>query len=157
MQLTICFGEGEGHVGETGAKTRWGGARSGSGRKRRDRGVSHATREQITKHDPVLVTWKRKRSLRGFRQANEAHVIVEAIKLSRKADFRIAHFSIQRDHLHFILEADSREVFANGMRGFGCRLAKALNKLWRRSGKVFAGRFHSDISELCHLSPFGSR
>ena len=120
----------------------WGGRREGSGRARRKTGTAHCARGRLSRHDPVLVTWKRVKGLGSFRQSAEAHIIVEAIKASRRVDFRIVHFSIQSDHLHFLIEADGRQALARGMRGLGCRLGRRLNKLWNRRGKLFAERFH---------------
>ena len=51
-------------------------------------------------------------------------------------------YSIQTNHLHLIVEAENREAVSRGMRGLGVRVARALNKLWKRRGKVFAERYH---------------
>ena len=93
----------------------------------------------------MLITWKRMTGLRSFRRKKEATILVEAIRAARRSGFRIVHFSIQTDHLHFLIEADSRKELASGMRGLGCRLARGLNRSWRRSGKVFAERFHERV------------
>ena len=45
--------------------------------------------------------------------------------------------------LHLIVEANNRRGLARGMQGLSIRMAKALNRLWQRSGKIFADRFHS--------------
>ena len=135
MQTTLNFGSECGH----------GGWREGSGKKAGKGGVAHASREGIRKDDPIHVTMKRVHDMSGFRQAREARVIVEAIKGAQRDEFRIVHFSIQSDHLHFVIEADGSDELARGMKGLGCRVAKGLNKLWHRKGKVFAGRFHSHV------------
>ena len=123
----------------------WGGSRVGAGRRARQSGTAHRCRPRLSKHDPLLVTLKRSSGLGSFRSASEAHVIVEAIRAARRPEFRIVHFSIQTDHIHFLIEADDRESLVRGMRGLGCRLGRNLNKLWRRRGKVFAERFHERV------------
>ena len=59
-----------------------------------------------------------------------------------KQGFALCEFSVQRDHVHLIVEAESREQLARGMQGLAIRVAKALNRLWaRRRGAVFAERY----------------
>jgi REP element-mobilizing transposase RayT len=57
--------------------------------------------------------------------------------------FRLVHYSVQRDHLHFIAEAKERNALSRGVQGLLIRIAKALNRLWGRKGSVFADRYHS--------------
>jgi REP element-mobilizing transposase RayT len=56
--------------------------------------------------------------------------------------FRIVHFSVQADHIHFIVEADDRCALSGGMRGFAVSCARQLNRLVFRSGSVFPERWH---------------
>ena len=57
--------------------------------------------------------------------------------------FRIAHFSIQHDHVHLIVESSSKRALARGMKGLTCRLAKTLNRTTRRRGQVLRDRYHA--------------
>jgi len=50
-------------------------------------------------------------------------------------------FPIQDDHLHLIVEAANRAALAGRMRGLLTSLARRLNRLWGRAGRVFE-RFH---------------
>jgi len=61
---------------------------------------------------------------------------------SSHPSFQVVHYSIQSNHLHFIVEAHDRRALSSGLRGLLIRIAFALNKLWNRRGSVFAGRFH---------------
>lgn len=56
--------------------------------------------------------------------------------------FRIAHFSIQSNHIHLIVEAVDAEGLGDGMRAFTSRVARALNRRWARRGCVFPQRYH---------------
>jgi REP element-mobilizing transposase RayT len=56
--------------------------------------------------------------------------------------FRLVQYSVQRDHLHLIVEAADRMALSRAMQGLSIRIAKALNRLWRRGGTVFADRYH---------------
>ncbi len=121
-----------------------GGFREGSGRKKRKEGVSHGKRERVTRHQPVLVTWKLKDGLRCLRRVDEAGVIMKAIKAAHRSCFRVVHFTIQNDHLHMLVEGDDAELLGKGMCGLGTRIGKGLNKLWGRRGKVLE-RYHSRV------------
>jgi len=62
--------------------------------------------------------------------------------------FQVVHHSIQSNHLHLIVEAANRRALSRGVQGLLVRIARALNRLWRRCGSVFADRFHE--RELCN-------
>jgi REP element-mobilizing transposase RayT len=59
--------------------------------------------------------------------------------------FRLCHYAILNDHLHFLVEAQSRLALSRGLQGLLIRVARALNRLWGRKGKVFADRYHDHI------------
>jgi REP element-mobilizing transposase RayT len=61
---------------------------------------------------------------------------------SERGDFRVAHYSLQGDHAHLIVEAHGKEPLACGMKSIGARLARAVNRVGRRSGPVLDGRYH---------------
>jgi len=52
-------------------------------------------------------------------------------------------FSIQSNHVHLIVEADDRGALSRGMKGIAVRIARTLNRLWKRRGGVFSDRFHA--------------
>lgn len=131
-QNELCFPEVVG----------WGGRRRKAGRKKRKGGVAHVSRAAVSAHDPRLVTVKRARGLPSLRTRVAGPVIVEALRKAQKGCFRICHFSIQRDHLHLIVEADDARALAAGMKGLLCRVVKGLNHVWSRRGSVFPERFH---------------
>jgi REP element-mobilizing transposase RayT len=60
----------------------------------------------------------------------------------RGGDFRVVHFSVQGDHLHLIVEAEDRERLLRGMRGLAVSLARRVNRLVFRRGRLFADRWH---------------
>jgi putative transposase len=57
--------------------------------------------------------------------------------------FRVLHFSIQADHLHLMVEADGPTDFERGVRGLAIRVAKGLNRVLGRRGKVWHDRHHA--------------
>jgi hypothetical protein len=64
---------------------------------------------------------------------------------SERGNFRVAHYSLQGDHAHMIVEAHGKEALANGMKSIAARLARAANRVCGRSGAVLDGRYHSRL------------
>jgi hypothetical protein len=69
-----------------------------------------------------------------------------------RPDFRIVHKSIQGNHLHLIVEAESAIALARGLQAFQISAARKLNVAERRSrrgkvrrGPVFVDRYHAEI------------
>jgi REP element-mobilizing transposase RayT len=54
--------------------------------------------------------------------------------------FRLVHFSVQRDHLHLLVEAGDRRALSRGVQGLSVRIARAANGELGRKGRVFADR-----------------
>ncbi len=115
------------------------GRKLGEGRRR----VRHREREAHFPAHPVHVVLRsRLRSLRS--QFMFATIRLALARATRsRADFRVTQFSVQADHLHLIVEAGSKQSLARGMQGLAIRIARRLNALLSRSGKVWADRFYS--------------
>ena len=56
---------------------------------------------------------------------------------------RIVHTSIQGNHLHLIVEAETREILTKGMQALAIVAARNINRSAGRTGKVFAFRYHA--------------
>jgi REP element-mobilizing transposase RayT len=80
------------------------------------------------------------RSGRSFRRIRRAFA-----KARGRFGARLIEFSVQGNHLHLIVEADSRESLSRGMQGLCIRLARSLNRMMGRAGKVFADHYHSRL------------
>jgi len=132
---------------ELGLRT-WGGRRKGAGRKPagpRPR-VVHGRRAGLRREHPVLVTMRIADGLPSLRSAAAWATIVAALRRARERfGLRVIEYSVLGNHLHFIVEARDRESLIRGLRGLTTRLAKQLNKTWKRRGKVFPHRYHSRI------------
>jgi hypothetical protein len=59
-----------------------------------------------------------------------------------RRDFRVTHYSIQRDHVHLLLEAEDAASLSCGMKSVAARLARAVNRAFGRKGPVLDGRYH---------------
>lgn len=142
------------HVGRTRKKQTeiafriWGGKRRGAGRKPAGEraGVAHVARCILTGREPVLVTLKVRREVWSLRARRAFTRIADALgHAGERFGMRIVHFSVQRDHVHLIVEAEHRAALARGMKGLCVRIARAMNRLMGRRGAVFADRYHDRV------------
>ncbi|HET9625581.1 MAG TPA: transposase [Kofleriaceae bacterium] len=63
---------------------------------------------------------------------------------ARRADFRIVELSIQRAHMHLIVEAGDKTALAKSLQGFQVSAARYINAaLAGRRGAVFPDRYHA--------------
>ncbi len=124
----------------------WGGARRGAGRKPKGERtlVSHAARAVLDASHPVHVTTRLVPGLPSLRRTEELRTLLRAIaRAQERSGMRIVHYSIQTNHVHLLVEARGRESLALGIRGLLVRIARALNRLWQRAGRIFADRYHA--------------
>jgi len=121
----------------------WGGARPGAGRPRSSTNVSHLARSAVSRHVPLHVTLRFVNGFANLRTRMPFRVIRAALSKERAGGARVIHYSIQSNHLHFIVEAASKPALARGMQALTIRIAKSLNRALGRKGRVFADRFHA--------------
>lgn len=116
----------------------WGGRRSGSGRKRiHSKGVAHRTRELINSKKPMHVNFKYRVHVKN---KEVLRILKRAIFNSGIKGLRILHYSIQSNHMHFIVEADNNRILESGMRSLTVTIAKGL-----KEGKVQLERYHLHV------------
>lgn len=131
-QLMLPFSDG-------GAKRQ--GARRGPKPGVRPR-VRHRAREASSPLHPLHVVMRSR--LRSLRTQFVFPTLRRALAESRRrADFRITQFSVQGDHVHLVVEADSKQALSRGMQGLAIRIARRINRLISRAGKLWADRFFS--------------
>jgi putative transposase len=122
-----------------------GGARPGAGRKPNpgpSRRVPHSRRPAHSARLPVHVTMRVCRGLPSLRGQVLSSLITKAYRDARCPTVRSVHHSIPTDHLHLLVESADRTALSRGAAGLAARIARRLNKMLVRRGKVFAGRFH---------------
>lgn len=125
-----------------------GGVRKGAGRKPNGSKalVDHRPRAALASRFPVHVTCRVARGLPRLRRRRERAVLLQAFaKGCDRFGMRLTHWVVLDDHLHMVCEAKGRDALRRGMQGLLIRIAKALNKLWQRRGKVWADRFHDRV------------
>ena len=125
----------------------WGGARKGAGRKRKSarRNVVHRTRPGFSRGALHVTTRVRQEvwNLRTHRCFRELRRALE--RGCARFGFRLIHFSVQGNHIHFIVEAPDQLALTRAMKGLEVRMARALNRVMCRRGPVFADRYHAHL------------
>jgi REP element-mobilizing transposase RayT len=66
-----------------------------------------------------------------------------ALAAASRAEFRILEFSVQDDHVHLVVEAQHGGALSGGLRGLAIRLARAVNRVLGRRGRVWDDRYHA--------------
>lgn len=66
-------------------------------------------------------------------------------KVLARGDFRVAHYSIQRNHVHLMVEANGKQALSCGMKAVSSRIARAANRVFGRTGAVLLGRYHLHV------------
>ena len=127
-----------------GARSKWGGARRGAGRKpgpsRRD---PHRRRAPLASSHPCHVTLKVEKDVPPLRTVKLISELERSWRGAReRGRFRLVHYSVQNDHVHMIVEAASAWDLACGLKAIATRLARAVNRVFQRVGRVLADRCH---------------
>ncbi len=116
----------------------WGGKRPGAGRKRiHSPGVSHRKREKITRHTPVHINLRYETRIRN---RDFLEILKRAILSAQSKGMRILHYSVQSNHLHFIVEANTNRTLTSGMRALTVTIAKGIS-----TERVQIERYHLHV------------
>jgi REP element-mobilizing transposase RayT len=109
---------------------RRGGRRRGAGRKPKGAraGERHEARPDFKAYHalhvvmrvaPAVGSLRRRRLYKAMRDAT--------ITAAMRERFRIVHISLQRDHVHMLVEAEHKAALARGMQGFQISAARNIN------------------------------
>jgi putative transposase len=126
----------------------WGGARKGAGRKAKGdkAGVAHRRRAGVAGRAPVHVTVRLLPHVWNLRSRGGFGVVGRAIfGAAQRFAMRICEFSVMGNHVHMVVEAEDREALGQGMKGFGVRVARGLNKMMGGKGRILADRYHAHL------------
>jgi hypothetical protein len=66
-------------------------------------------------------------------------------EVRERSRFRLVHYSVQSDHVHLVVEATSARDLACGLKSIAARFARAVNRVWHRTGAVLADRCHVHV------------
>lgn len=127
----------------------WGGKRKGAGRKpagQKANGPKHRARTAFRHRKPTHVTLRAIPGLPNFRERKNFVALKEMLRAgSERLGVRLVHFSVQKNHLHLIVEADDSRALSRGIKGLEVRLARCINELAGRTGRVFKHRYDVKI------------
>jgi REP element-mobilizing transposase RayT len=132
---------------------RRGGKRRGAGRKPKDQraGERHQARPDFKACHPLHVVMRIAPAVGSLRRRKMYKAMRAAtITAAMRERFRIVHISLQRTHVHMLVEAEHKTALARGMQGFQISAARNINTVLgdgkrRRRGKVFMDRYHIEV------------
>lgn len=129
------------------APRRRGGCREGAGRRPGPRPrMQHRPRGAFSRHAPCHVTLRVRSGAPSLREPRLVRAVERSFRAGcERGDFRLVAYSIQRDHVHLVVEADGAPALSRGMKALGARIALAVNRVFRRRGAVLADRFHHRV------------
>ncbi|MBA3463450.1 MAG: transposase [Deltaproteobacteria bacterium] len=113
-------------------------------------GSPHTIRESFKASEPLHIVLRVEEVMGNLRRRSMYRALRAAtLAVASREDFRIVHLSIQRLHVHLLVEADGKRALSRGLQAFEISAAKHMNAglKWkqRRRGKVFTDRYHSEV------------
>src|SRR5215831_9844198 len=136
------------------SRFRRGGKRRGAGRKPKGAraGERHEARPDFKSYHPLHVVMRVVPAVGSLRRRKMYQALRDAtITAALREWLRIVHVSLQRDHVHMLVEAEDKAALGRGMQGFEISAARNINTALgpgngqRRSGKVFTDRYHVEV------------
>jgi REP element-mobilizing transposase RayT len=132
---------------------RHGGRRKGAGRKPRHgkSGPPHQKRPTVKPYHALHVVMRVVLAVGSLRRRAMYKALRDAtITAALRERIRIVHVSVQRTHVHMLVEAEDTRALARGMQGFEISAARNINTMLgagrhRRRGPVFADRYHLGV------------
>jgi putative transposase len=58
---------------------------------------------------------------------------------------RLVQYSVQGNHVHLLVEVRGKRALSRGMQGLGVRVARGLNRMSGRRGRVLADHYHARV------------
>jgi len=146
IQQTIRFRDKNGQLR--------GGKRPGAGRPKQGPRASerHEKRPQLASRFPVHGILRVEKDVGSLRQPHIYHAIREDLEVVKaRSDFRVVEISLQRNHVHLVVEAANAIALARGMQSLQISAARKVNaaiskhRNRERTGRVFVDRYHARI------------
>ena len=92
------------------------------------------------------VTWRVVPGTPSLRSRRAYRVIRDAFTAAAKRfGLSLCEFSVQSNHVHLVVEAAHRPALSKGLQALGVRLARQLNRVFERRGRLLADRFHAHV------------
>ena len=132
-----------------------GGKRRGAGRppKGARAGAPHKARPALAARYPVHVVLRVAAAVGNLRRRCVYRAIREAtLTAGRFGKIRIVQLSIQRTHVHLLVEANGKDALAKGMQGFQISAASTSMRRSARAGRGRAGGAPCSPTAITHRS-----
>jgi len=95
---------------------------------------------------PLHVTLRMAPHVYNLRSRRSFRVIEAALRIGGdRFNVRVVRFSVQGNHIHLLVEAPTRRALARAIQGLSIRVAKGLNRMMGRSGRVLDDRYHARV------------
>jgi REP-associated tyrosine transposase len=105
--------------------------------------MRHRSRERFAGRFPCHVTLRVRKDVPSLRTVRLVKELERSFWMGcERGEFRLAHYSLQGNHTHLVIEAKDCDALGRGMKAIGSRLARAVNRVFQRSGPVLADRYH---------------
>jgi putative transposase len=91
----------------------------------------------------VSLTLRARPGLPSLRSPQLFKVVEGSIAAASRDGFRVIASSVQRDHVHLVVEADDHGGLVRGVQGLSIRTARAVNRALGRRGSFWGDRYHA--------------
>ncbi len=108
-----------------------------------DPGIGHTRRPSVSDRLPLHVTVRMEDIVWNLRSRRSFRIVEKALFAASARFARLCHFSVQGNHIHLIIEAADKRALSSVMRSLGVRVARGMNRLMGRRGRVIAHRYHA--------------
>jgi REP element-mobilizing transposase RayT len=106
----------------------------------------HRSRAAVPRGCPLHVTMRVRPGIPSLRSVRLVHEIRRSLaEASERGGFRVVHYTLMTDHAHWIVEATDKRALACGIKSIASRLARAVNRVFDRTGPVLDGRYDSVV------------
>jgi len=108
--------------------------------------VHHVRRPPVPRNCPSHVTLRLRPGLPALRTRRFLRELRASLREAcERRSFRVVHYSVQRNHLHLLVESAGKEALGRGMKAISARVARAVQRTFGLSGPVLHGRYHLRI------------
>jgi REP element-mobilizing transposase RayT len=108
---------------------------------------SHYARPTFSRRCPQHVTIRMLPSVWNMRSRRCFSVLQRAMWMGSTKDFgfKLVHYAVMGNHIHLIVEANGKDALSRGMQGLNIRIARALNRVMGRRGRVLSDHYNAEI------------
>lgn len=112
-----------------------------------DRAIRHTERPKFKNARSLHLTIKVRENKADIKSIKLLKALHHAIKRARLMKLKIIHYTLEYNHVHLLVEADTHHALHRGMQAFGISFSKAINKTKRLKGTVYKHRYH--FRQIC--------